>query len=399
MSTTVTTISKDVRPLFQPFKHGRLDLKLRMVYAPLTRCRAPEHIPLDIHAKYYAQHTTPGGLLISEGTVISPTGHGYPSVPGIYTEAQVEGWKPVVKAVHDQGATFFCQIWHVGAASHRCYQPGHALPVSPSGTTAEGQCIDLDALRAPEPQMRMIDYEPTRALETEEIPALVEDYRRAARNARAAGFDGVEIHSANGYLLNEFLTENTNRRTDAYGGPIENRVRLIVEVVRAVSEEIGADRVGIRFSPFGTFLGVHDSHPYALYTYLLEELNKLPELAYVHLVEPRVQGNLDKEGPIQDSIEPFRKVWKGTLIAAGGFRRDTATHAVASGHADLVALGRLFLSNPDLPKRWALDAPLNKYNRATFYTPGLEGYLDYPYLDEATEKELLSKLDGVRIDA
>lgn len=383
---------KDAAPLFQPYKHGKLDLKFRLVYAPLTRCRAPNHVPLDIHAEYYVQHTTPGGLLISEGTVINETGHGYPSTPGIYTKEQVDGWKPVVEAVHAKGSTFFCQIWHVGRASHPCYQPDHKLPIAPSAIPATGEVFNLDTMSP--------DVYPTpRALELEEIPSIIEDYRLAARNAREAGFDGVEIHSANGYLLNEFLTDNSNKRTDAYGGPIENRVRLVLEVVRAVVNEIGADRVGIRLSPFGTFLGVDDSHPYALYSYLVEELNKIGDLAYVHMVEPRMNGSMERDGPIHDSLEPFRKIWKGTFIVAGGFKRDTAIHAIASGHADLVAAGRLFLSNPDLPKRWALNAPLNKYNRATFYTPGVEGYLDYPYLEESAEKELVNKLDGLAVSA
>eukprot|EP00887_Chlorella_sp_A99_P005008 scaffold4.g5008.t1 len=312
----------------------------------------------------------------------------------VRAQEQVEAWQPITKAVHDKGATFFCQarrswehaslhhgcaparlLWHVGRASHPHYQPNEELPVSSSAIAVGNgsQCFSLKS-------MQLEDYPAPRALEKEEIPGIVEEFRVAARNAIAAGFDGVEVHGANGYLIDQ---DNVNHRTDEYGGPIENRCRFALEVVRAVVEEVGADRVGLRLSPFGSFLSATDSHPYALTTYLLEELNEF-NLAYVHLVEPRTGGSVDVD-PGAYSLDPFRKVYRGTVIAAGGYKRDDAATAVASGRADLVAFGRWFLANPDLPRRFQLGAPLNKYDRNTFYTQGEEGYVDYPVLEDTEE--------------
>uniref|UniRef100_A0A1D1ZSV2 NADH:flavin oxidoreductase/NADH oxidase N-terminal domain-containing protein n=2 Tax=Auxenochlorella protothecoides TaxID=3075 RepID=A0A1D1ZSV2_AUXPR len=386
MAHTIPTPTNGAAPLFTPYKRGVLDLSHRLVYAPLTRCRAPDNIPLDIHVEYYTQRATKGGLLISEGTIISDRASGYPSVPGIWTQEQVEGWKPVTAAVHQLGSTFFCQLWHVGRASAPCYQPDGGLPLAPSVLPIPPEWEYFDT-KLGKPQK----YPLPRELAAEELPGIVEQYRVAARNAIAAGFDGVEIHAANGYLIHEFLSESSNHRTDAYGGPIENRARLALEIVRAVVEEVGAERTGIRFSPFNEFLGMHDAHPFALYTYLLEELAAW-DLAYVHMVTPIVKGNVDHpEG--EGSLEPFRAVWKGTFLVAGGFKRDSAVAAVREHHADLVTVGRHFLANPDLPRRWALDAPLNKYDRSTFYTPGVKGYLDYPFLEDTEEgKEFLANL-------
>lgn len=240
------------------------------------------------------------------------------------------------------------------------------------------------------------DYPVPRALETHELPGIIDEFVQAAIKAREAGFDGVEIHGANGYLLDEFLKSEINHRTDEYGGSIENRARLVIEVVKAVADAIGADRVGIRLSPFGGFLNATDEHPYALITYLLEELNKIG-IGYVHLVEGRAGGNSDLPNDAAKTLEPFRKVWRGTFIAAGGYQRQNAIEAIENGSADLIAFGRWALANPDFVKRLALDAPLNKYNRDTFYSFGEEGYTDYPFLEE-TEwgKEHAAEIKGFK---
>ncbi|PRW44569.1 12-oxophytodienoic acid reductase [Chlorella sorokiniana] len=368
-------------PLFTPYElPGGLKLQHRIVYAPLTRCRAFNNIPQPNAAVYYSQRATPGGLMISEGTIISERGFGYPCTPGIFTEEQVAGWKPVVKAVKDKGAAFFCQIWHVGRASHPHYQPNEELPISSSTLpiTDGNQCFSLKT-------MQLEDYPAPRQLDASELPAIVDQYRQAARNAIEAGFDGVEIHGANGYLIDQFLKDGINQRTDAYGGSVENRCRFALEVVDAVVKEIGAEKTGIRLSPFGGFLSAQDSDPVGSVSYLLEQLNKY-NLAWVHLVEPRVAGNVDLPADqIKESLAPFRKVYKGPLIVAGGHTAATGGEAVGSGAADLVCYGRHFIANPDLPRRFRLGAPLNKYDRNTFYTQGEEGYLDYPYLEESEE--------------
>ncbi|GAB4814383.1 hypothetical protein N2152v2_001429 [Parachlorella kessleri] len=284
----------------------------------------------------------------------------YPHTPGIYLPEQ---------------AFFFCQLWHVGRASHNDYQPNGEPPVSASAIpiTDGNQVFSFKA-------GKMVDFPTPRALEVSEIPGVVDDYRKAARNSLTAGFSGVEIHGANGYLIDQFLKDEANHRTDEYGGSIENRCRFALEVVKAVADEVGSDKVGIRLSPFGGFQNATDSHPYGLVSYLLEELNKL-DLAYVHFVEPRAGGNADiPETP--HTLEPFRKVYKGTAIAAGGYKRESGMEAIASGHSDLVAYGRWFIANPDMPKRFALGAPLNKYHRDTFYSQGNEGYIDYPFLED-----------------
>ncbi|KAI3428554.1 hypothetical protein D9Q98_007376 [Chlorella vulgaris] len=376
-------------PLFTPYAlPGNLQLKHRMVYAPLTRCRAFDQIPQPNAAQYYAQRSTPGTLLISEATCISDRAHGYPCTPGLYTEEQVEAWKPIVSAVHEKEAVFFAQLWHVGRASHQHYQPNEEQPISAS-SKAVGSGEQVFSPKS----MQMEDYPAPRQLDASELPAIVEQYRVAARNALDAGFDGVEVHGANGYLIDQFLKDGINDRTDDYGGPIENRCRFALEVMKAVCEEVGSEKVGLRLSPFGGFLDAHDSHPYALNIYLLEELNKM-NLAYVHLIEPRVAGSGDRsEG--NDSIASFRSVYNGTLISAGGFNAENGAKAIASGHCDLVCYGRLFLANPDLPRRFQLGAPLNKYDRNTFYSQGTEGYTDYPFLEETAEgKQFLATLDA-----
>ncbi|KAI7840032.1 hypothetical protein COHA_006238 [Chlorella ohadii] len=393
-------------PLFTPYTlPGGLQLQHRIVYAPLTRCRAFNNIPQPNAALYYSQRATPGGLMISEGTIISERGHGYPCTPGIYTEEQVAAWKPVVKAVKDKGAAFFCQIWHVGRASHPHYQPNEELPISASSLpiTDDNKCFSLKTMQYPfRPSLdssfqQLEDYVAPRQLDASELPAIVDQYRQAARNAIDAGFDGVEIHGANGYLIDQFLKDGINNRSDAYGGSVENRCRFALEVVEAVVKEIGAEKTGIRLSPFGGFLSAQDSDPVGSISYLLEQLNKY-NLAFVHCVEPRVAGSGDLPADqVKDSLEPFRKasigvvfvhfflVYKGTFISAGGHTAASGGEAIASGAADLVCYGRHYLANPDLPRRFRLGAPLNKYDRNTFYSQGEEGYIDYPFLEESEE--------------
>lgn len=330
-------------------------------------------------AEYYGQRASPGGLLISEATCICPEGHGYPNSPGIYTKEHIEAWKPIVKAVHDKGGVFFLQLWHVGRASHPDYQPNGAAPVS-STTKPLSEAWEVYT-----PKGGPFKYTPPRALAKEELPGIVAQYAQAAKNAIEAGFDGVEIHGANGYLIDQFLKDGINDRTDEYGGPVENRIKFALEVTQAVVDAVGADRTGIRISPFQTFLDASDSTPYTTHTALVEKLNPFG-LAYVHMVEPRVQGNENVEA-WHDSLLPFRTVSKSPFIAAGGHDRESGSEAVRSGQADAVAYGRWFLSTPDMPKRFILNAPLNPYDRNTFYSSGLEGYTDYPTLEELQAKQ------------
>ncbi|KAI7835539.1 hypothetical protein COHA_010567 [Chlorella ohadii] len=359
--------------------------------APLTRCRAPGAVPTPMMAEYYKQRATPGGLIISEATVVSPTGFGYPNTPGIFEPAHVDGWRQVTEAVHSQGGIMFSQLWHVGRVSHPHFQPGEALPISSSAVpiSFDGQPGKVFSPKT----MQMEDYPTPRALGKEEIPGIIADFRKAARNAKAAGFDGVEVHGANGYLIDQFLKDGINQRTDEYGGSIENRARLCLQIVEAVCEELGAEKVGLRLSPFGTAIhAAEDSHPYALNVYLAEELNKFG-LAYLHLIEPRqVIDPVTKEYSVADTpltLRPFREVFNGAVISAGGFTTETAAAAVGSGACDAVAFGRSFISTPDLVQRLRIGAAWNKWDRNTFYSPGPEGYLDYPTLEETEEGRAL----------
>jgi N-ethylmaleimide reductase len=359
--------------LFSPVRLGRYELPNRMVMAPLTRNRAGEgNVPRELNTEYYAQRVS-AGLIITEATQVSPQGLGYPFTPGIHSQEQVEGWRLVTKAVHDRGGKIFLQLWHVGRISHPDLQVDGALPVAPSAIApSEGMAATYEGEKP---------YVTPRALETAEIPGIVEQYRQGAKNALAAGFDGVEIHSANGYLLDQFLHDGSNHRTDEYGGSIENRARLLMEVTEAVVSVWGADRVGVRLSPSGTFGSVYDSDLKALFTYVVDALNQF-ELAYLHLVEPRVAGNETVENPTSElSSKYFRPIYKGTLISAGGYDRESGNAVLASGDADLVAYGRLFISNPDLPQRFALNAQLNPYDRSSFYGGDKRGYTDYPSLE------------------
>ncbi|NJR64335.1 MAG: alkene reductase [Leptolyngbyaceae cyanobacterium CRU_2_3] len=356
--------------LLSPVKLGRYQLPNRIVMAPLTRNRAGEgNVPRTLNVEYYAQRAS-AGLIVSEATQISPQGVGYPATPGIHSSEQIEGWKQVVNAVHAKGGRIFLQLWHVGRISHPSLQPNGELPVAPSAIAPAGMASTYTGEQP---------FVTPRALELTEIPSIIDQYRQAAENALAAGFDGVEVHGANGYLLDQFLQDGTNQRTDQYGGSMENRARLLMEVVEAVIGVWGSDRVGLRLSPSGTFNSMSDADPQALFSYVISALNRF-ELAYLHLVEPRWTSATPEENIAALGVVAFRKLYNGTLITAGGFDRDQGNGIIACGNADLVAYGRLFISNPDLPERFALDAPLNPYDRSTFYGGDQHGYTDYPTL-------------------
>lgn len=361
--------------LFSPLRVGPYDLSHRVVMAPLTRMRAgPGNAPQAMNVAYYAQRASSGGLIISEGSQISPSGQGMPATPGIHTPEQIAGWKALTDAVHAKGGLIFMQLWHVGRISHSSHMPGGVLPIAPSAIAAAGNAFTSTFERVP--------FETPRAVETAEMLALIESYAEAARNAKAAGFDGVEIHGANGYLVEQFLHARSNRRTDAYGGSIDNRARFLIEITQAVAGVWGPDRVGVRLSPFGIANDSGEADPLPLYTHVITELGTLG-LAYLHLIEPRASGAGQAEVDHQNvpsAAELFRPVWKGVLIAAGNFKADTAQAMVAAGTADAIAFGRLFIANPDLPVRLETGAALNPYDRPTFYGGGTEGYTDYPTL-------------------
>jgi N-ethylmaleimide reductase len=366
--------------LFSPLKVGPYQLGHRLMMAPLTRLRAerPSLAPRPLNAEYYAQRTTPGGLIIAEASPVIATGFGNPGVPGIYSEAQIKGWRAVVDAVHAKGGVIFLQLWHVGRVSHSSFQPGGASPVAPSAVaiSADYKTMTADGKGAA--------YETPRALETSEVAGVVEAFRQAARNAMAAGFDGVEVHGANGYLIEQFMQSRSNQRSDQYGGSIENRVRFLMEVTEAVVEVWGANRVGVRLSPYGVANGSGEVEPMPLYTYAIQSLDALG-LAYLHFIEPRSSGAGRAEVNHQNvpsAMVLFRPVWKGVLISAGGFTGESAEAAIADGHADAIAFGRIFISNPDLPRRLHHGYPLTPYNRATFYAGEEKGYTDYPAYDE-----------------
>ncbi|KAI3918335.1 hypothetical protein MKX01_041655 [Papaver californicum] len=355
----------EAMPLFRPYKMGNFELSHRVVLAPLTRNRSYGNVPQPHAILYYSQRTTNGGLLITEATGISETAQGYPETPGIWTKEHVEAWKPIVQAVHEKGGLLFNQLWHVGRVSTHDFQPNGIAPIS---------CTDKGIT----PGLYGVDWTAPHRLSADEIQQIIDDFRRAARNSIEAGFDGVEIHGANGYLIDQFMKDQVNDRTDEYGGTLEKRCRFALDIVKAVVEEIGADKVGIRLSPFGDFMEAGDSNPEALSLYMAESLSKYGIL-YLHVIEPRVDTIY--ETPY--STLPTRKAFKGTFISAGGYKRDDGNKAIDENHADLVAYGRLFLANPDLPKRLAIDAPLNKYDRDTFYTQdSVLGYTDYPFLDQ-----------------
>ncbi len=358
--------------LLSPVRLGPYELRNRIVMAPLTRNRAGSgNVPGPMNVTYYAQRAS-AGLIVSEATQVSPMGQGYPMTPGIYSPEQVAGWRAVTEAVHDRGGRIFLQLWHVGRISHPSLLPGGASPVAPSAIRPNaGMAATLEG---PKP------FEVPRALETHEIPGIVEEFRQGAIRAKEAGFDGVEVHGANGYLLDQFLRDGTNQRTDAYGGPVENRARLHLEVTSAAAEVWGADRVGIRLSPSGTFNDMSDSDPSATFGYLVEKLSA-HGLAYLHLIEPQ-EADVRHGADVVPTAE-LRAKYRGTLIANGGLTRESAESILESGLADLVAFGKLFIANPDLPERFRVGAPLNPADPATFYGGDQRGYIDYPALQEA----------------
>ncbi|MBE7184494.1 MAG: alkene reductase [Methylobacterium mesophilicum] len=367
--------------LFDPIQVGDLSLSNRIAMAPLTRNRSPQAVPGDLAVEYYRQRAS-AGLIITEATAITHQGQGYADVPGLYAAEQLQGWKRVTDAVHEAGGKIVTQLWHVGRISHTELQPKKGKPVAPSAITANSKTylIGADGTGSFEPTS-----EP-RALETDELPGIVQDYVRAAKAAvNEAGFDGVEIHGANGYLLDQFLRSGTNHRTDAYGGSVQNRARLLLEVVDAVVGAIGAGRTGIRLSPVTPANDASDPDPQPLFDYVVGELGSRG-LAYVHVIEGATGGARDfsQDGAVFD-WDAFKasyrdKGGKGAWIVNNGYDKALAEEAVAGGRADLVAFGSLFISNPDLVTRLREDAPLNALDKATLYGGGAKGYTDYPAL-------------------
>lgn len=354
--------------LFSKTTLGPLTLQNRMVMSPLTRNRATGNVPNELMVEYYSQRAS-AGLIITEGTSPSPNGLGYPRIPGIFSDAQVKGWKAVTSAVHARGAKIFVQFMHTGRIGHELNLPPGAHVIAPSAVAAAGE-IYTDA-------QGMKPHPTPKAMSEAEIKSTIGEYAQAAKNAIAAGFDGIELHGANGYLLEQFIRPNSNQRTDAYGGPIENRARFVLEVAKAAIDAIGKDRVGIRLSPFGVF---NDMPLYpemeADYAYLAHQLNALG-LLYIHLVDHSSMGAPVVPASIK---EMFRKEFKRALILSGGYDADRAEKDLEAGKCDLVAFGRPFLANPDLIERWKAGAALNAPDMNTFYTPGPKGYTDYPVL-------------------
>ena len=354
--------------LFSPFRLGPLELPNRVVMAPMTRNRAgPGNVPTALNATYYAQRAG-AGLIVSEATQVSPQGVGYPGTPGIHNAAQAAGWKLVTDAVHGAGGRIFLQLWHVGRISHPSLQPGGALPVAPSAIAPAGQAWTTNGMEA---------FVAPRALETSEIPGIVEDYRRGAANARDAGFDGVELHGANGYLIDQFLRDSTNKRTDRYGGSASNRARFLIEVTEALIGEWGGERVGVRLSPTNPYNDIADSNPAATFSTAAGELNRLG-IAYLHVVEPG-PGDPVAAGEMPD-IRFFRKIWRGPLIANKGYDLERANAVLRDGAADMVSFAALYLANPDLDQRFRRGGPFNPPDRKTFYGGAAKGYTDYPAL-------------------
>ncbi|MFO8099730.1 MAG: alkene reductase [Salinibacter sp.] len=373
-------------PLFDALDLGPLSLRHRVAMAPLTRNRAAEgNVPTEMNATYYRQRAS-AALLVSEATQVAPKGQGYPRTPGIHSEAQVDGWRKVTDAVHEADGRIFLQLWHVGRISHSAYHDGEK-PVAPSAIPAEGQVIT--------PDLEMTDFETPRALETEEVPEVVEQYREGAANARRAGFDGVEIHAANGYLIDQFLRSGTNERTDRYGGSLENRLRFLREVTAAVTGEWGSERVGVRFSPLSPVHGTYDDTPEETFRGAAAVADDVG-LAYVHLVEPN-----DPKPPVQDDGETgtvfraIREAFDGALVANSNYDETTARDAIEQGYADLVAFGRSFLANPDLPRRLKEGLPVNVPDEETFYNGDEHGYTDYPTWDELQNGASFETLDAL----
>jgi N-ethylmaleimide reductase len=357
--------------LFSPLKLGAIQLPNRIIMAPLTRMRASAaNVPTALNAEYYAQRSS-AGLIISEGTAISPQAQGYPHAPGIYTAAQIAGWRNVTDGVHARGGRIIMQIAHNGRNSHSSLVPDGAPPVAPSAILSTIPALTND--------FQQVQGEIPRALETSEIATIVGTFRQAALNAIEAGFDGVELQGANSHLIEQFLENGTNQRTDAYGGPQENRARFLLEIVDEVSAAIGADRLGVRLSPFGQYGGIHDSNPLELFTYVIGELSKR-RIGYLHLIEARGSeiGLTDElHENAQNNAVLFRSAFQGPLLSAAAYTPESAAEAIGSKHADAIVFGRLFIANPDLVERIKENRPLNAPDRSTFYGGGYHGYTDY----------------------
>lgn len=369
-----------VQSLFSPLKVGPYQLSHRIVMPPLTRMRADleSSAATALSAEYYGQRATEGGLLIAEASPVVATGRATPATPAIHSDAQIAGWRRVTDAVHAKGGVIFLQLWHVGRVSHPSHQPGGVLPVAPSAVAVAPE--DAMAMTA---SGELVPYETPRALEHDEIADVVDSFRQGAENALRAGFDGVEIHAANGYLIEQFLYSTSNRRTDDYGGSIANRARFLLEVTDAVIGVWGADRVAVRLSPWGVANGSSEVDPLPLFTYVVGALNTRG-LAYIHFMEPRSSGagraDVDHKN-VPSAMRLFRPMWDGVLISAGGFNAESGAAAIEAGYADAIGYGRHFISNPDLPERIRKGLPLTPYDRPTFYTRGEVGYTDYPTYD------------------
>ena len=357
-------MNSDTIDLFSPITIGPHTLRNRMVMAPLTRNRAGEgNVPQAMNVEYYRQRAT-AGMIISEATQVSPEGVGYPATPGIHSPEQVAGWQNVTRAVHDEGGLIFLQLWYCGRISHPDLLPYNQQPVSASAIRADGEAVTFEGMKP---------FVEPRALETDEIPGIVDQYRRAAVNAAEAGFDGVEVHAANGYLLDQFLRDGTNKREDSYGGSVENRARLMLEVVDAVTQTWDSSQVGVRISPDNSFNDIRDSNPQALFNYVAEVLN-MKRLAYLHVVEGGFMGEHAVD------YDQIRQHYDGNYMANLGYDLERAQAAIANGHADLVSFGTLFLANPDLVARFKANAELNTPDQATFYGGDEHGYTDYPFM-------------------
>lgn len=362
--------------LFQPLDLGAIHLPHRVLMAPLTRSRSsqPGDIPNDMNAEYYSQRAH-AGLIFSEATQVSPQGKGYAFTPGIHSDAQVEGWKKVTHAVHEAGGRILAQLWHVGRISHNELQPGGELPVAPSAIRPENSKTFISA------ESGMVDIPTPRALEADELEGIVEQFRQGAQNAKAAGFDGVEVHCANGYLLDQFLKSGSNHRTDQFGGSVENRIRFPLMVVKAVIDVWGKDRVGVRISPTGSFNDMYDDNPIETFSAFAGELDKLG-IAFLEAVEDSFQGNHESGRP-EEVITALREAFKGPYIANGNYTPDEARERIGKGQCDAVTFGRMFIANPDLPARIRKDAEFNEPDGATFYGGDQRGYIDYPDLSHS----------------
>ena len=359
--------------LFDSYKLGPITLPNRLVMAPLTRNRAvpPGMVPSPLASDYYGQRAS-AGLLITEASQVSQQGQGYQDTPGIYSKEQVAGWRKVTDRVHERGGRIFIQLWHVGRISHTSLQPDGGAPVAPSAIRAKGKTFVGGTFA---------DVSEPRALALDEIPGIIESFKRATANVLEAGFDGIEVHAANGYLLDQFARDGTNKRTDAYGGSIENRAKLMLEISKVVAAEAGPERTGIRISPVTPANDISDSDPQALFDYIVDQLNAM-KLVYIHVIEGATGGARD--------IAPFdyralRNRFKGAYIANNGYDFELATKVLAADEADLIAFGKPFISNPDLVERLKRGAPLNPPDKATFYGGGAKGYTDYPALGDALD--------------